>query len=291
MIRSLSILCLLLALVGVSVAQNEPENAQDEPEKTIDYFLSTDNFNVPLLTGNWKNQSTRSVAIFVHEALAARIQFQAVLTTNENEAFTRVLDSLGGNAFGEPIYTGRIGLLNGTWTERIYEHENSSLSIFALARSDRTFVASLLESSPDYSAVMIPIRNPSSNDTNPIDSLLEAYEDFRGLDAEITQQINRMFGDDLWTQVRFSTEDTGLMYQLGDFSFNLLVIGQSEDTIVLADGFVVILLGFFNTPDNSEYLYLGLGFSAIIMGGLLFTMVLRYRNAQKDFALLKEMTQ
>jgi hypothetical protein len=45
------------------------------------------------------------------------------------------------------------------------------------------------------------------------------------------------------------------------------------------------------TPDTAAYLYLGLAALAIIMGAFLASMVVRYRNLQKDLQLIDQLKE
>ena len=67
------------------------------------------------------------------------------------------------------------------------------------------------------------------------------------------------------------------------------VKARPSDLAALADAYNRTLLGFFVTPDNSQYLALALAVVLVILGTLLGSLYWRERNVRKDLALLEEL--
>ena len=70
-----------------------------------------------------------------------------------------------------------------------------------------------------------------------------------------------------------------------------LVEGNAEIATELSDAFDSVFLGFVITPDNGEFLRLGLIFASAIMLILIGSMFLRYRNIKKDMLVIEQLAE
>jgi hypothetical protein len=66
-------------------------------------------------------------------------------------------------------------------------------------------------------------------------------------------------------------------------------IPTETDGAELANAFNTIHLGFFTTPDNSNYLWLGVIATFAILGFLVISLYWRWRSIRQDMALLEQL--
>lgn len=291
------VLITLLLMVPVLHAQDEEE---DLPE--IPYHRSSTGFNVPILQlEGWDDQTTREAALFVNTALNARIYVTAVRTLDDEEAIQSAVASLVDGNLPDASHSSRIGLPNGTWTQQHFTLNETSISSFALVRSDRTFVLMLVEDSSDYDAVVLAVRTPLLDETDAetpevdFPAGMRLAVDTLGLTEDTTPDsefVPELSGD--WLVYNYESDDTPLTVigtQFNNVTYATVVTATAEDALSLAQAFRTTFLGFFTTPDTNSYLYLGLAVVAIIFVVLVGSMWLRHRNAQKDMALVEQLAR
>jgi hypothetical protein len=287
----------VFALLVLTVVLHAQEDAEELPE--IPYFRASSSFNVPVLQlEGWQNQSTPDDALFVNDALSAQIHVTAVRTLVDVEAIQTVVASLYDGEIGEPLRESRIGISNGTWTQQVFSADDTSISSFALVSvsSDKTFVVTLIEDSPDYNAHYLAIRSPQ------IDA--ETTDFAGGIDLAVQTLLGEGSSFELVdhsdltvlglpsAQNQYSTANSELSVfaqEFDDITYATISTGDIESATQLGEAMETVFLGFFITPDNSDYLYMGLAVVAIIFGALIGSMWLRYRNVQKDMALVEEL--
>lgn len=293
--RKLFIFLVLLCVVVVPIAAQDEAEA-DLPE--IEVFRSSAGFNVPVVElDGWENQSEGDTALFVNAALDATINVVSVNTLDDDEAITTALSALVADDLpAEPFYTGRVGLLNGTWTQTIYQLEETTISSLALVRSRSTFVVTLVETSPDYDAYQLIIRTPQAeNDAGDL------VADFEAGVAQAAATLTLFDGepDDItapdlpggeWLTFQYADGAiVGFEFEDTTYTYTMQVTGDTSGAEAIAQAFDIVFLGFFITPNNDEYLYLGLAVTFAIFALLIGSFVWRYRNAQKDLQLVEQL--
>lgn len=294
--RKLFIVCALLLLVVPIMAQDEAE--EELPE--IEVFRSSAGYNVPVVAlDGWDNQSEGGTALFVNEALNATINVVSVNTLDDEEAIdTAIADLTNADLPEEPFYTGRVGLLNGTWTQTIYQFDDTTISSLALVRSRSTFVVTLIEEAPDYDAYQLIIRTPQAENDEG-----ELVADFEGGVTEAATTLALFSGDPTtitspelpggeWLE--FQYEDgaiVGFEFDDTSYTYTMQIVGETAGAEDIAQAFDSVFLGFFITPNNDEFLYLGLAVSLGIFVLLIGSFVWRYRNAQKDLQLVEQLAE
>lgn len=296
MLKRLLLLGLLLALPVLVLAQDETET--DEP--VIAYFQADTGFNVPVLGDNWERETASDSILYVDATTQGNMFVNTVRTLDDSEAIATTIEAIVSEPVGEPVFDERIGLLNGTWTQRHYVVGDTSISAFALVRSDRTFVVTFWENSSDYDMRFVIVRVPTQTDDNGdtispeiqtgIDLALEATGNEFSTEPDAVEFLD--IDGDAWLRVTYPTDATpfnALGYQFRDFTYTALVRGELTDPMLQnADDLERLILGFFITPDNINFLYLGLGASAAIFLALIVSMWLRYRNAQEELKLVEQ---
>jgi len=292
---------LLLALL-LSVSALQAQDEEELPE--IPYYRSSSSFNVPLLQlEGWANQNMNDYALFVNEALNARIQVTAVKTLDDNEAIQTAVAALYDGDLPEARHSSRIGLANGTWTQQLFSAGDTSISAFALVRRDKTFVVTLIEDSPDTTAYQLAVRTPTSDNTDEDGTPLPdfaagvdlAATTFLGEDAvfslDNSTALTVLNTDAVLNQYSVDENELAVFALQFDFITYATFADNGETAQQLGEAFNTVFLGFFITPDNSNYLYLALSVVTVIYVILIGSMWLRYRNVQIDMALVESLSE
>lgn len=291
------LLALLLLLALPIAAQDAQENEAAEAEAelpVIPYFKSSTGFNVPILE-TWANQSDGATASFTNEELQARIFVTAYDGLDEKAAIRRALETLLGaeaSAAAESRYEGLVNLADGTWEQELFLSGDQSVSALAKTREGRTYVVAFVEAVPAAETWMFVVQNPpQTTEADPLPGVREAAQTVLSLELpavpDAVEAVSLPSGT--WTRASYSAEDAqvaafGLVF--GSATYVALTTGDTEAKAAAADAFNTIFLGFFLTPDNSLYLYLGLIVTAVIMLGLIGSMLWRINNARKDARML-----
>lgn len=296
--RLIILFVLLLVAIGVA-AQGETE----DEENVIPYFQSSTGFDVPILGEGWENLSDERNANFVNDDLNAGIYVTSIDTLDVEEAILTALGQLFPNDFPAPRYSGRVGLLNGTWRQEVRTIDDTSISSFALLRSDQTYVVTLFETDPNYDIAALIVRTPVDNagtEDAPAPDVLDGIAaglvllDGVGVDELVEpESVTTITEPSTWTQVTYPTNATPLNvygYQFRNYTYLGSVRGDME-SIAALDAWKTTMLGFFLTPSNKEYLYLGLAASFGIFAVLILSIVWRYRNARKDYELVQQLSE
>jgi hypothetical protein len=291
-IRAAAVFALLLTVV-----LHAQEDEEELPE--IPYFRASSSFNVPVLQlEGWQNQSTADDALFVNDELNVRIHVTAVRTLDDAEAIQTVIATLHDGEIGAPLRESRIGISNGTWTQQQFSNGDTSISSFALVSvsSDKTFVVTLIEDSADYNAHHLAIRSPqidaeTTDFAGGIDLAVQTLLG-EGSSFELVEHSDLTVLGLPSAQNQYTTDNGALSVfaqELDDITYATISTGDIESATQLGEAMETVFLGFFITPDNSNYLYMGLAVVTIIFGVLIGSMWLRYRNVQKDMALVEEL--
>ena len=280
------LLALLLALATAGWASAQAE---------MPYFQSAD-FNVPILLG-WENQSAPGIAQFSQPAGRATIRTTLAAGTDAPAAAAADLAGwLGLTALAAPAYSGKVNLADGTWHVLAQEIDaERSASQLVRAAGDRFIVISFLESEPAARTWMLAIAQADETLHTPeaeIDSALQNMAQTRLSDLAALGTITLPAGDWLVFQSE-TTQAAGSSF--GNDSFIALQTAlpgelmPTDELISLADAWQSTALGFFITPDNSPYLWLGVAVSLLILSVLVGSFAWRARAVQKDLAMLEQL--
>lgn len=296
--RALLLVVGLLLLALPLHAQEET----DEAEETVPYFQSTSNFNVPLLDSEgWVSQGDDERADYVNESLNARIDVTSVDTQDLQEAIDTLLAQMMDEPLPEPFYTTRIGIPTGTWLQALYSSGDVSISAFSVVRNLRSYVIVFMEDDPEMDIYHLVVRAPfSENEAGEqapdvalgVQETMTALLGDFDLEPESSEVVVQATGE--WLVYNYPTADTPLQMrtlQLDTVLHMAFTRGDATNSAALSDAFQTVFLGFFITPDNEEFLYLGLAFVAGIFLVLLGSYGLRYYNARKDYALVQQLAE
>jgi hypothetical protein len=250
--------------------------------------------NVPIPQAGWEDQSEGDVALFVNESLSATIRVQPVETLLIEEAIPLALEPLLDAELPEPTFEGRVALNTGNWYQQHYDIGDMSITGVSILRGDRSFVILFWEDDPDYSASHYILRTPLTEGSAEPDFAAAVEQAALALGGEelteepsSTEEIVLISGD--WALFNYADGAQLYAVEVDRSTYATLVRGESEDVAQVVDGFFTVFEGFFTTPDNSEFLLLGLAFTTIAIGGLLVSFLLRYRGARKDMAVVEQL--
>lgn len=292
MIRRFLLLFTLLLLTPILVF------AQDD-ETDIAYLRLSSNFSVPEIRG-WDIATANETVLFSREDIDAQIYVRIVDTLDTNLAISTAISDLEqvNIEATEPFAEGRIGRNNGTWSYSIFQDGDTSVTAYALLQSNQVYVVLFAEESPDYQAYHLAIRStinePLVSEINTaINSAASEALTLIELDASENPISTRNPVEDnpQWLEAIYDNDITTASYLFDGIVYVTIIDGNADITAELSDAFDSVFLGFVITPDNSEFLYLGLAFSAIIMLVLIASMVLRYQNIKKDMLVVEQLAE
>lgn len=286
------ILALLLTPLLVFAQDGEAETEE------IAYLRLNSNFSVPELV-SWDISTENETVLFSRDDIQAQIYIRIVDTLNTSEAIDLALTDLELST-SEAVLEGSIGRNNGTWNYKLYSEGDMSITAYALLKSNQVYVVLFSEDSADYNAYHLAMRS-ANNDPNTVAEISEAINpiaveviasvleaDFSG-EAESTR--NPVADNARWIEASYSNDIMTASYLFDGIVYVTAVQGSVDVAAELSDAFDTVFLGFVITPDNGEYLRLGLIFSAGIMLVLLGSMFLRYQNLKKDLLVIEQLAE
>ena len=275
------LLCLLLMAGGASGSDHD---------ETVPY-LRTGAFNAPILVG-WTNQSGADFAQFELAEAQATIRTAQVAAGDGLAAAQSDLDVQLGLDIGQPAYSGKVNLADGTWHVLVFDIDEATTASVMTRRNDSGFIViSFVERDPARRTALLTIA--------------QADEARDGADPEIALAAMALAGSDLaelgaaevvdlasgsWRVFR-QPELSAMGMVFGNDSYVALQAGEPADLALLADAYNRALLGFFITPDNSRYLAVGLAVTFVILATLVFSFSWRSRNLRQETALLQQLAQ
>lgn len=254
------------------------------------YFQSAA-FNAPILEG-WEDQSSETIAQFYHADARAVIRTNVIRGVDAVSGAEQDLQAWRGSPVGGPIYQGKVNLADGTWAALVYQIDaETTASVMARQDGADTFVISFVEDHPAARIIMAVIAHSG-----------EAQDGARAEVAAALEALSLGSGDDLsepqaaalpggeWL-LQSSAAVTVMSRVFGNDSYLAIAEGDADNLPELANAYHTSLLGFFVTPDNSNYLWLGLAAVFGILGILLFSFVWRERHLQKELAFIQELAR
>ncbi|MEO1290809.1 MAG: hypothetical protein AAFV93_23980 [Chloroflexota bacterium] len=264
------------------------------------YLRLNSNFSVPEITG-WDSTIEGETVLFSREDIDAQIYVRIVDTLDTDLAIEAAIADVESITLetSEPILEGRIGRLDGTWNYRIFSDADTNISAYALLQSNQVYVVLFAEESPDYDAFHLAKRSTTNdpataddiaNAVNP--AVVEVVADLTGETiSDPVSTRNPVESNALWIESSYDNDLTtaSYYYTRENIIYVTVVEGNADIAAELSDAFDSVFLGFVITPDNVEFLYLGLAFSVGIMLALIGSMWLRHQNLKKDMQVLEQL--
>ena len=265
--------------------------AQDEAGRSVIPYFQSPAFNVPILE-NWEDQSSESIAQFYQPAAQAAIRTRIVRTDDVVSAAEQDLQAWRGSRVEAPVYQDKVNLADGTWTVLVYQIDGDTTAS-VMARQDEAgiVVISFVEDHPAARMIMVAIAHSGDARGDARTEMATALEAFNiSSRGDLSEPQTVMLPSGEW--LLQSGEAVSVMGRVfGNDSYVAIAAGAVDNLPELADAYHTSLLGFFVTPDNSDFLRLGLAAVFGILGILLFSFVWRGRNLQKELALVQELAR
>jgi hypothetical protein len=290
--RKLYIIFLLLLLPFIAVAQDEEE------AETIPYLELGENFAVSDLP-SWEHRVEGETALFTNAALNAQIYVAAYESQDIESMIQTAIDAVYQGDLPAPIYSSRIAPKNGVWEYRLFNSGETSITAYGMLKSNRVYVILFIENSADYTAYQMAIRSSIPNaegaaiheaiETSSLLAIQQSLNpDFVG---EIQATSNPNSDTETWLLSEYEDNIATASYLKNDIVYVTVLEGNPSLATELSNAFDTVFLGFVITPNNSEYLYLGLGFAGGIMLILIASIWLRYRNLHKDLQMIEQLSE
>lgn len=303
----------LLPVMGLSAQTTDDQDTNDlldddtnrqevaETEDTIAYFQSTRLFNVPVLAG-WQNESNDATALFTNDEYNATITTTAVDTDDAQAAIETVLTPyFDGTLPDAPLFTDQIALADGRWTQAVYHQGDITATALALGRDAITYVVAFIEDDPTSDIYMRITRNPvdEAGEADPVQGMQLALNTFLGPDFDSEPDdiklVQQPSGE--WLEYVYQPQEGanagrtitayGLIF--GNATYATITVSDEEAPPFLANALNTTFLGFFTTPANDEYLWLGMASVFVILALLIGSYVLRHQSTLKDEALIEQL--
>jgi len=275
-----------------------PVIAQDAPEPTqlpvIPYYSSSQNFNVPIPPG-WRQISTEAgLAEFIHPDVDGAIYALAVQAEDVQSALNAAFEQLIPELEIEQRLTGVITLDGLDWYKSLYDIVGGgNITAFVQQRDSTYYVLLYLNRNPEIDLYMLAIEAENNNEQVSIEEVLSQL--YPGVDLEPITSNEVELSNGTWIRSTYQLPDGEALHTLHQVRFDTTYVviergdGETLDTVNKA--LFTALFGFFVTPDNDEYLLLGIVVAAGLVIGLILSMVVRYRNLQKDERLIQQLKQ
>ncbi len=277
--------------------------AQDADDDLGAYLRLNSNFSVPEITG-WDVLVEGETVLFSRDDIDAQIYVRIVDTLDTTLAIDAAIADVEQISLetDQAFLEGRIGRNNGTWNYRIFEDGDTSVTAYALLQSNQVYVVLFAEQSPDYDAYHLAKRSTTTDVASEDDVINEVNLAVAAVLTDVTGNAiadepltsrNPVENNALWIESTYAGAITTASYYFTreDIIYITVVEGDGVVAAELSDAFDSIFLGFVITPDNGEYLLLGLIFSAVIMLALVGSMFLRYQNFKKDLLVLEQLAE
>ena len=292
-LRNLLLLVLLLGIVFAASAQ------EDEELPVIPYITSAESvesFNIPI-PDNWENVGTAGQPHLVNDGVAGDIY---IVTVGSNDIMTGQVGSIQQilpDFEGEPRATGELNLDGDIWTQSVFDlPDGDNVTAFSVLRDEVVYSLVYVNQEPDSDFYMVAVR-PEGNldvsvDSGVAEAMRRVYPDFDG-EPETTSTVELSNGT--WTLYEYDNVDNqpvSVLGQLrGNTTFVVIERGTANKIETVNKAFYTVLWGFFVTPQTQSYLTMGMAtvFGTVIV--LVFSMFIRFRNLQKDEALIRQLAE
>lgn len=287
MVQTRYILAILWAIISVFGVMAQ----EDEEELPVIPYFQSYAFNVPILE-DWEDQSTEDIAQFYQADTQVTIRTHVVDNRDSIAGAEEDLQAFFDSELPDPIYSEKVNLSDGTWAVLVYQIDDETTASAMSRQADgRSYVVSFIESDPDVEIIMATIAHADTAQETAIDEMSIAVETFTSTSADDLSDAETMIlpsGE--WVMQTADSVST-LGWVFGNDSYIAIADGEIDNLPELANAYNTTLLGFFVTPNNANFLALGLAVSLGTLGILLFSIWWRARNLQKDLAVIQQLVE
>jgi hypothetical protein len=292
-IRNTLLLITLLLLVLVPVAAQDDD---DDTEFTpTDFYTSSDagaRFNIPIPQGWQEISTTDRYARLANPEIEGEMYVIAVEAESFDQAVETGLARIDPDLEIEPVVTGDLRLNGLEWIKTLYNLEGGgTMTAFVQERDTSYFQILFINRDPSREFYLMAVTAEDEDNPTQIDEVIdEIYPD---LDMELRESRPVDLRTDTWTLATYDLPEDDELHVLHTVSFGTTYAaierGDGEMLRATDEAFFVVLFGFFVTPQNDDFLLLGLAASFGITLVFIGSVYLRHRNLSRDMALIKRL--
>lgn len=292
---------LLLTLLVVFVFAI-PALAQDDEAEAlpvIPYYTSTQGtrqFNMPIPAG-WSVDDTHPEYLqFTNDNADGSFYIFHNHVSDSETAVQTAIDIIAPDFAPNLRQQSEISFDGLIWEVSLYDGANGgNMSAFSQVRDEDVYTLIYLNPNPEYDFYIYATEGATTTEgatatEGATDDVLTALFP----DETFTHETSL---DGTWGQHIYNSEtadgETKPLYLLARQSANNLYTvvqhGEGETINAVNRSLYTMLFGFFITPDNSGYLWLGLAVSLGTILVLIVSIFLRYRNAEQDLKTIEQL--
>lgn len=286
MIRIFTTLLIVLAFALPTLAQ-DAEDETVEALPVIPYYTSTQGarqFNIPIPAG-WSVDDTHPEYLqFSNDQADGDFYIFHNHVSDSETAVQSAIDIIASDSAPTLRNHSEISFDGLIWEVSIYDGTNgSNISAFSQVRDEDVYTIIYLNPNAEYAFYIYAAEGT-------VESVIEAIFP----EETFTHQTTV---DGLWGQHIYNSEtadgETKPLYVLeqgrGNNRYTVIQHGEGETINAVSRSLYTMLFGFFITPDNSGYLWLGMAVSLGTILVLIASIVMRYRNAEKDLQTIENL--
>ncbi|MDZ4672076.1 MAG: hypothetical protein SH821_14495 [Phototrophicales bacterium] len=293
--KILLLLCLLAGfIVPISAQEEEPETTPTSLPP-IPYFVAENSarkFNVPL-PFDWENASTDpNIAHFTHPDGLGDIYALSVDVSDPLSAVQNAIRQvLGDDVTLTSRYSGQFQLDGNDWGKFAFVADSGAITAFTQTRNEAVYVVFYDYPKTDHEFYfmaqnVVQTEEPQAAVLIALKSLYPELPDAPQSEATVTLSN----GD--WTRQMYETDASpvvALWQRRGAVVY--IAVENGDGTVVdgVNKALFTSLFGFFVTPQNLDYLWLGLAVTFGIALIFVISLFARHRSLTRDEALVREL--
>lgn len=294
---------LLVCVVALLCLFPTSAHAQDTEDETpalpvIPYYTSQQagrQFNVPIPAGWEVDDSDGRYLRMTNAATNGAIYVMKLTDAPDiSAAVNMLITTVAPDFIGRVPHTQADITFDGlTWEIRLYDApqaQDGNLTVYAQERDNAVYTVAYLNTEDAIDFYMLALQSESLNSPVTLDDILNRI--YEGFDSTPQESQTISYGATTWQRNIFVVDGEQIITLHQDRAGSIYAViqrgeGGAIDTVNRA--MYTIIFGFFVTPQNTGFLWLGLAATMGIILLLLFSIYLRYRNAQKDLELIEQL--
>lgn len=293
--KKLLFVCLLFVLVmPISAQEDKKEEAPKLPP--IPYFVAENTgrkFNVPV-PFDWENVSTDpNIAHFAHPNGLGNIYSLPVDSQAPQSAAETAIKRILGDISLTARYSGQFQLDGNDWGKFAFTSELGTITAFTQTRDEAVYVLFYHYPKTDHEFYFMAqnVLEDESSQAGVLSALSTLYPEIP--ETPQTETIVPLSNGD-WTRQTYAIGEAQIV-TLWQRRGGVVYITVENGDGAVVDGvnkaLFTSLFGFFITPQNTPYLWLGLAVVFGIAGIFILSLFLRHRGLTRDEALVQELTK
>ena len=292
--KVLLFVCLLIGLIMPISAQEDEEEAPALPP--IPYFVAENagrKFNVPV-PFDWENVSSDpNIAHFAHPSGLGDIYALPVESQNPQVGAETAIKQILGDISLTARYSGQFQLDGNDWGKFAFTSDLGTLTAFTQTRDDVVYVLFYHYPKTDHEFYFMAqnILEDEASQAGVLTALSSLYPEIPPTPQ--TETIVPLSNGD-WTRQTYAIGEAQIVtlwQRRGGVVYITVENGDGAVVDSVNKALFTSLFGFFITPQNTPYLWLGLAVVFGIAGIFILSLFLRHRGLTRDEALVQELTK